>query len=110
LASFSSAPYRFVETSLLYIHGDTYILLPFRLLVLAMVMIVAVAEKPLVWATADVAMGFMALINLVALILLSGIVVKLLRDYEEQRRHGVEPRFDKRRFPEIARRLADNVW
>jgi hypothetical protein len=33
-----------------------------------------------------------------------------IRDYEEQRRHGVEPRFDKRPFPENASRLDDDVW
>jgi AGCS family alanine or glycine:cation symporter len=104
------ANYYYGETSLLYIFQSHAALLPYRLLVLVMVMTGAVAETPLVWAAADVAMGLMALINLTAIILLSGLVVKILRDYEEQRHHGVEPRFDKSRYPELAGKLADGVW
>ena len=84
------ANYYYGETSLLYIRHDLRLLLPYRLLVLAMVMLGAVAETPLVWAAADVAMGFMALINLTAIVLLSGLVVLILRDYEDQRRTGAE--------------------
>ena len=64
----------------------------------------------MVWAAADVAMGVMALINLVAILLLSGLVVLILRDYEEQRRFGAEPRFDAGRYPELAVRLDQQVW
>lgn len=104
------ANYYYGETSLLYIRHDLRLLLPYRLLVLAMVMLGAVAETPLVWAAADVAMGFMALINLTAIVLLSGLVVLVLRDYEDQRRNGAEPRFDAARYPELAPRLDPRVW
>ncbi len=104
------ANYYYGETSLLYIRRDRRLLLPYRLLVLCMVMLGAVAKTPLVWAMADVAMGLMALINLAAILLLSGLVALVMRDYDEQRRAGGEPRFDRSRYPELASRLDPRVW
>ena len=43
----------------------------------------------------------MAIVNLVAIALLSGIAFKLLRDYSEQRRAGLDPVFTKARLPEV---------
>ncbi len=68
-----------------------------RLCVLAMVMIGAVAQLTFVWDFADFAMGLMATTNLIAILLLSPIAVRALRDYERQRKEGVkEPVFDPR--------------
>lgn len=105
------ANYYYGETSLLYIKGDLRVLLPYRLLVLAMIMMGAVTATPLVWNIADVAMGCMALINLVAIVLLGGVLVKVLRDYEKQRKAGVAtPRFEARSHPELAAKLEPGVW
>nr|WP_281363979.1 alanine:cation symporter family protein [Microbacterium immunditiarum] len=41
----------------------------------------AVVSADLVWSFADGAMGFMALVNLIAIALLSGIAFRLLKDY-----------------------------
>jgi AGCS family alanine or glycine:cation symporter len=40
---------------------------------------------PLVWNLSDISNGLMAFPNLVALIGLSGVVARLLRDYENRR-------------------------
>lgn len=105
------ANYYYGETSLAYIRQDPRLLLLYRLLVLGMVMMGAVTDTPLVWDLADVAMGGMALINLVAIVLLSGLLAKVLRDYEKQRRAGVAtPRFEARDHPTIASKLEPGVW
>ena len=42
---------------------------------------------------ADLFMGLMAIINLIAILLLSGIAAKVLKDYTEQRKAGKNPVF-----------------
>ena len=57
-------------------------MLPFRLTWVAVVVIGAVAgDRGVIWSIADTLNGLMALPNLVALILLSGTVVKLTKAY-----------------------------
>ena len=50
-------------------------------------------EFGLVWSTADVLMGFMALINLPVIIILGGPALKCMRDYMQQKRQGKDPVF-----------------
>ncbi|MFC0337794.1 alanine or glycine:cation symporter, AGCS family [Kushneria avicenniae] len=81
-----------------------------RLAVLAMVMLGAVAELDFVWAFADFAMGLMATTNLIAILLLAPVALRVLKDYERQRKSGVrEPVFDPSvlKHPE---RLAKGIW
>ena len=64
-----------------YLFGDSAVL-PFRLTWVAVVVIGAVAgDRGAIWSIADTLNGLMALPNLVALILLSGTVVKLTKAY-----------------------------
>ena len=62
-----------------------------------------------VFNTADASMGLMATINLVAIVALSGTVVKLTRDYFDQRRAGREPRFEGRNYPELTK-IDRTIW
>ena len=65
-----------------YLFGDKAVL-PFRLVWVAVVVIGAVAgDRGVVWSIADTLNGLMALPNLVALLLLSGTVFKLTRNYD----------------------------
>ena len=74
------ANYSYAETNLIFLeHNHKAGLSIFRVVVLGMVMFGAVASLPIVWALADVSMGLMAIVNLVAIILLSGIVIKLAK-------------------------------
>ena len=58
---------------------------PFRLVWIAMVVIGSLAgNRGVVWAVADTLNGLMAIPNLIALVLLSGVVFKLTRDYAFQ--------------------------
>ncbi|GAL10661.1 sodium/alanine symporter [Vibrio astriarenae] len=70
----------------------------------------ALASLPVVWALADVSMGLMAIVNLVAILLLSGIVVKLAKDYNKQLSEGKVPTFDANEYPELRSQLEDGIW
>jgi AGCS family alanine or glycine:cation symporter len=77
---------------------------------LAMVVWGALQSVQTVFDFADAAMGLMASINLVAILLLSGTVVKLTRDYLSQRRMGDEPTFRSANFPELDRSVDREIW
>ncbi len=105
------ANYSYAETNLIFLERNhPGGLTVFRFLVLGMVMFGAVAELPLVWSMADLSMGFMALINLIAILLLSGVVVKLARDYNDQLKSGKLPTFDASKYPEIQDQLEPGIW
>ncbi|NIY85035.1 alanine/glycine:cation symporter family protein [Vibrio hepatarius] len=105
------ANYSYAETNLIFLeHNHKAGISIFRLVVLAMVMFGSVAALPIVWALADVSMGLMAIVNLVAIILLSGIVIKLAKDYNQQLQAGKVPTFDSNDFPELKSQLEDGIW
>lgn len=52
----------------------------------------------------------MATINLVAILLLSGIVVKLTRSYLEQRKAGRRPTFVASDLPELKGQIDADIW
>ena len=105
------ANYSYAETNLIFLeHNHKAGLGIFRVIVLGMVMFGAVASLPVVWALADVSMGLMAIVNLVAIILLSGIVIKLAKDYNRQLSEGKLPTFDSNDFPELKSQLEDGIW
>ena len=105
------ANYFYAENCLVFIeHNHPAGLLIFRLIVLAMVLFGAVGSLPFVWNFADVAMGLMAITNLIAILLLSGLAVKLARDYDAQRAAGKLPTFDANKYPEIRSKLAPGIW
>ncbi|KOO02466.1 alanine/glycine:cation symporter family protein [Vibrio nereis] len=105
------ANYSYAETNLIFLeHNHKAGLSIFRVVVLGMVMFGAVASLPIVWALADVSMGLMAIVNLVAIILLSGIVIKLAKDYNRQLDAGKVPTFDANDYPELKSQLEEGIW
>ena len=58
---------------------------PFRLVWVAVVVLGSVASFDLIWTVADILNGLMALPNLIALLLLSGTVFQLTRQYQFER-------------------------
>jgi len=105
------ANYSYAETNLIFLeHNNKKGLVLFRVIVLGMVMFGSMATLPTVWALADVSMGLMAIVNLVAIILLSGIVIKLAKDYNRQLDAGKVPTFDANDFPELKSQLEDGIW
>lgn len=63
-----------------YLFGQR-IVKPYRYLWVAAVFVGALVKVPVVWSFADVANALMAIPNLIALLLLSGVIVKETRDY-----------------------------
>lgn len=105
------ANYAYAENNLVFLeHNHPSRLRLFRTAVLGMVMFGAVGELPLVWSMADVAMGLMAMTNLIALLLLSGTAVKLARDYNIQRKAGKVPCFDAGDYPELQGQIEPGIW
>jgi AGCS family alanine or glycine:cation symporter len=105
------ANYSYAETNLIFLeHNHKAGLGLFRIIVLGMVMFGSVATLPMVWALADVSMGLMAIVNLIAIILLSGIVIKLAKDYNQQLKAGKVPTFDANDYPELKSQLEEGIW
>ncbi|KIN09514.1 sodium:alanine symporter family protein [Vibrio mytili] len=105
------ANYSYAETNLIFLeHNHKAGVKLFRLVFLGMVMFGALASLPVVWSLADVSMGLMAIVNLVAIILLSGIVIKLAKDYNRQLDEGKVPTFDVNDFPELKSQLEEGIW
>jgi AGCS family alanine or glycine:cation symporter len=104
------ANFYFGETNAVFLAGTRRVVLPFRLVLLACVMLGAVAALETVWKLADLAMGLMAIVNLAAILLLSPVAVRVMRDYTDQLRRGEEPVFDRTMFPDIDDQLERDVW
>ncbi len=104
------ANYSYGESNIEYIFKSKSAIMFYRIAVLAMVFIGSVLDLPVVWSFADLSMGMMAIINLIAIGLLSGVAFMVLRDYEEQRKAGKDPIFDRTKFPKLDKQLDKDVW
>lgn len=85
--------YFYAESNFLYITKNRYVLLVFRLLCLAAVLYGCVNSFDLAWNLADIFMGFMAIINLIAILLLGKWALAALQDYTRQRNEHKDPIF-----------------
>lgn len=102
--------YAYAENALSYLNAhSTFWRRNLRCGVLLMVVWGSHESVLTVFNAADAAMGLMATVNLVAIVLLSGVVTKLTRDYLEQRRCGV-PRFHSADYPELAGKIDGEIW
>lgn len=95
LFAFSSVigNYFYGEANVMFLTGSRGVMMVFRCLVLGSLMLGAISSLKFVWALADITMAFMATVNLIAIVLLSSVAVKVLKNYEAQRRRGEEPVF-----------------
>ncbi|MDR0562722.1 MAG: alanine:cation symporter family protein [Spirochaetaceae bacterium] len=98
--------YSYGEINLAFISTKKIYLYIFRLMVLAFVLFGSLASMNTVWALADLTMGLMAVINMIAIAALSGTAVKALNDYQRQKKAGKDPIFTKNIIPEISKDLA----
>ena len=103
LFAFSSiiGNYYYGETNIQFITENKVVLYVYRILVAAMVLFGSIASMDLVWNIADVFMGLMAILNLIAIVLLSKIVIKALQDYTAQKKAGKDPVFYASSIPEL---------
>ena len=103
--------YSYAENAMVYLGvGNRAGLTGLRLACLAMVVWGSYESVATVFNLADASMGLMATINLVAIVLLSGTVAKLTRDYFGQRRAGQEPVFHAADYPELGTQIDHTIW
>ena len=95
------ANYYYGETNIRFITQSGKTIFAFRAITGATVMIGATVTLQTAWCLVDLAMGFMTLVNLVAIIQLSPKVFRLLDNYIEQRRNHQDPQFKRSMMPEI---------
>ncbi len=65
----------------------------YRIICMLVIFVGAGLSADMAWNIADIAMGFMALINIPSCIILSGVAVAACKDYEKQKKEGKNPVF-----------------
>ncbi|MEI2997867.1 MAG: alanine/glycine:cation symporter family protein [Senegalimassilia faecalis] len=86
--------YFYAESNFRFIKNDSETaLVIFRLACLAVIFYGAVNSFDLAWNLADIFMGLMAIMNLIAILLLGKWALAALKDYSEQRAAGKDPVF-----------------
>ncbi|MEZ2772649.1 alanine/glycine:cation symporter family protein [Acinetobacter pseudolwoffii] len=70
-----------------YLLGEKFVL-PYRIIYIASVFVGCIATLDLVWLFADTFNGLMAVPNLIALLLLSGVIAKESKDFIARRKSG----------------------
>lgn len=87
-----------IEANISYLMGDH----PFRkaavligrIICTVVIFFSCLITAEVAWNMADIGVALMAWTNLVAMVLLQNLVVKALRDYERQKKLGLDPVFD----------------
>ena len=92
------AYYYMAETNLTYVAGvrKTHPLatLLLRLGIIAMVVFGAYHNAAMAWTLGDIGVGLMAWLNIIAILILQKPALAALRDYERQKKLGMDPVFD----------------
>lgn len=96
LFAFSSiiGNYCYSESNILFIHDSSTFLFLFRLSCIIPIFLGSIASANVVWDFADICMGFMSIVNIISIILLSKRTVLCLEDYSRQRSEGKNPVFN----------------
>ena len=85
--------YYYAESNIRFIRDSKVLLNVFRCTCLVAIFLGAQADFSTVWNLADILMGCMAIINIVAILLLGPIAFRALQNYEKQRASGEDPVF-----------------
>ena len=94
--------YYYGETNLQFISGKRWLVPTYRVIVGGIVMVGSVISLEAVWAMADIFMGLMTLCNLLAIFMLGKYAIRLLKDYQTQRKAGKNPVYHSTTIPEIS--------
>lgn len=95
------ANYFYGETNIRFITGRPGAVFIFRLITGGTVLAGALVSLQTAWSMVDIVMGLMTLFNLVAILLLSDKVFRLLKNYLEQKKAVKEPQFHRSMMPDI---------
>lgn len=79
--------YYFGESNVKYLFGEKGVL-SYRILVVIFIVLGSVGKVDLVWDLADLFNGFMVIPNILGLLALSGLTLKILKDYENCKKSG----------------------
>ncbi len=93
--------YYYAQSNIEFIKNSHIIVNVFKVVVLAMVFWGSVATSDTVWAMADLFMGLMAILNIIAILFLGKQAIILLKDYESQLKEGKDPVFDASKYEEF---------
>ena len=74
--------------------GEAIVVWTLRVFTITTVFMGSLVGSGIVWTVGDIGVGVMAWINIVSILLLAPKALRSLRDYEKQRKLGLEPRFD----------------
>lgn len=95
------ANYFYGETNIRFITTRPGAVFLFRIITGGTVLLGAIVGLQTAWSMVDIVMGLMTLFNLVAILLLSDKVFRLLKNYLEQKKAGQEPQFHRSMMPDI---------
>lgn len=95
LFAFSSliGNYCYAEANIKFIKDNKVVLNIFRICCLIMIFFGTQMSLDAAWNLADLLMGFMAIVNIIAILILRNISIKCLQDYIKQKKQGKEPIF-----------------
>lgn len=86
--------YSYAESNFKFVFENNKLgLIIFRLVCLVPLVLGAMSNLQLAWNLADILMGLMALVNIIAIVLLGKVAFKCLEDYRKQKREGKDPVF-----------------
>ena len=91
------AYYYMAETNIAYINRRIHrpwMIFALRILILAAVTFGCVRTAGMAWTLGDIGVGLMAWLNLIAILILQRPALLALRDYEAQKKLGLDPTFD----------------
>lgn len=85
--------YYYAESNILFIKNNKKLLFIFRITCLLAVFFGAQADFSMMWNIADITMGCMATVNILVILVLGNMAMKVLKDYEKQKKEGKNPVF-----------------
>jgi len=104
LFAFSSILYNYYlgENSLNFFSEENRLLFNgFRVMILALTLWGSMQDLTTIFAFADLTMALVALTNIAALVLIAHVGLRVMNDYEHQRRAGAVPVFEPANFPDL---------
>ncbi|HEY9570409.1 MAG TPA: alanine/glycine:cation symporter family protein [Metalysinibacillus sp.] len=93
--------YYISETNVAYIMGDRdqrFGVWLVKIIVLVATFLGTVRTADMAWLVGDIGLGLMVWVNVIGMLILTKPAIKVLKDYERQKREGKDPTFDPRKL------------
>lgn len=90
--------YYYAQANIKYLTNSKTVMVVFNICAVVMVFVGSQMNLKLAWELADVLMAIMTTLNIIAILFLSHIVTKTLKDYIAQRKEGKNPIFDPKKL------------